>query len=64
MRKENGLVNWEHLENLLNDKVYQSAKKILKECIEIENTFDDIIKKIKQKQEDKNSIYDVISGIH
>ena len=50
MRKENGLVNWEHLENLLNDKVYQSAKKILKECIEIENTFDDIIKKIKQKK--------------
>ena len=64
MKKENGLVNWEYMENLLNDNVYQSSKKILKECIEIENTFDDIIKKIKQKKEDKNSIYDVISGIH
>lgn len=24
-------INWEHLENLINDKIYQRAKKIQKE---------------------------------
>lgn len=63
--KDSTSFNWEVEEFLFNDKDYQHGLESLKELEALEKRLDRIIeKRMFDKINDKNSIYDVFSGIH
>ena len=65
MKKETGFVDWAHIEFLFKDKDYQHALQILKEFQSLDKRLDRILEKCMfDRVNDKNSIYDVFSGIH
>lgn len=65
MKKETGIINWAHIEFLFYDRDYQHALQILKKFETLDRRLDRILEKcMLDRVNDKNSIYDVFSGIH